>query len=119
MPGRRASFGGGCIGVLLLLAFVFLGGDPAIFLQQAGPGGGQAANGPQIELPADQGLGGGPNAAGDPLKEFAGVVLEDTEVVWTSLFNQLGAKYDPPELVLFSGSIDSACGFATAAVGPF
>ena len=120
MPGRRASLGGGCLGLLLLLAFIFLGGDPAIFLQQAGPGGGQAGGGVQIEAPAEQeGFGGIQNTANDPLMEFAGVVLNDTEVVWTSLFDQLGAAYEKPKLRVFEGSIDSACGFATAAVGPF
>ncbi len=46
-------------------------------------------------------------------------ILADTEDVWTDLFQKMGRKYEYPTLVLFSGKVDSACGMASAAVGPF
>ena len=52
--------------------------------------------------------------------QFVSVVLKDTEDVWNSLFqNQLGATYREPKLVLFTGGVQSGCGNASAAVGPF
>ena len=53
------------------------------------------------------------------LKDFVSVVLADTEDVWGTLFQQMGETYRQPHLVLFEGSVDSACGFANSAVGPF
>ena len=47
------------------------------------------------------------------------VVLADTEDVWGALFQGSGQRYSPPKLVLFSGAVESACGFAEAAMGPF
>ena len=53
------------------------------------------------------------------LAEFVSVVLADTEDTWHALFRNMGKTYDEPKLVLFSGAAQSACGFASAAVGPF
>lgn len=53
------------------------------------------------------------------LADFVSVVLADTEDTWNPLFEQIGRRYQEPNLVLFSGSVRSACGMATAAVGPF
>jgi predicted metalloprotease len=53
------------------------------------------------------------------MQEFVSVVLADTEDTWNELFRQSGADYREPTLVLFSGAVQSACGFAEAAVGPF
>jgi predicted metalloprotease len=53
------------------------------------------------------------------LASFVGVVLADTEDVWNRLFQQQGSQYQEPKLVLFSGQVRSACGFASAASGPF
>jgi len=103
---RGAMVGGGGLLVLLVLAVVF-GVDPSALLQQAGTGtylepGGSVA----------------PDA--DPrLTEFVSVVLGDTEDVWRDLFAEMGRTYEEPELVLFSGRVESACGLAGAAVGPF
>ena len=55
----------------------------------------------------------------DPAYEFIAAILGETEDVWTMLFAARGARYEPPRLVLFSGHVDSACGSASAAVGPF
>jgi len=55
----------------------------------------------------------------DETKEFVGRVLGDTEDTWTRLFERAGREYRPPTLVLFRGAVDSACGRAGSAVGPF
>ena len=55
----------------------------------------------------------------DPAYEFIAAILGETEDVWTAQFAARGARYDPPRLVLFSNYVDSACGSASAAVGPF
>jgi predicted metalloprotease len=59
----------------------------------------------------------------DPQEErmarFTKVILHDTEVVWDDLFRKMGKRYEKPVLVLFSGQVDSACGMADSAVGPF
>jgi uncharacterized protein len=55
----------------------------------------------------------------DPAYEFIAAILGETEDVWTTLFAARGARYEPPRLVLFSDRVNSACGSASAAVGPF
>jgi len=57
--------------------------------------------------------------ARDETKEFIARVLGDTEDTWSAIFRKLGHEYRPPKLVLFRGSVDSACGFASSAVWPF
>jgi predicted metalloprotease len=75
-------------------------------------------------------LGGGAVSSGGPSgtplsaeqkeqAEFVSAVLADTEDTWHKIFGQLGKTYKEPTLVLFSGRVDSACGMASAAVGPF
>jgi hypothetical protein len=94
--------------ILIVLAVVF-GVDPSVLLQQTGSetGTSLAPGGAAIEETDPQ------------LREFVGVVLADTEEVWRDLFRQMGRTYQDPELVLFSGRVQSACGLAGAAVGPF
>ena len=53
------------------------------------------------------------------LVDFVSVILADTEETWTTLFRQKGKKYQEPHLVLFRGSVKSACGMAQSAIGPF
>ncbi len=60
-----------------------------------------------------------PSANEDQLKDFVSVVLADTEDVWGQQFSAMGRTYRDPKLVLFSGSIDSGCGLAQTATGPF
>jgi predicted metalloprotease len=59
------------------------------------------------------------SAGDDQLRDFVSVVLADTEDTWRELFRRMGRRYEEPRLVLFSGAVQSACGFAEAAVGPF
>lgn len=115
---RRRSAGpvavGGGIGVILIALLIgLLGGDPRGFLQQASQQT-QIAS----EAPTD---GEAPplSPAEEQRGQFARVVLADTEDVWNRLFAEQGSKYREPTLVLFSGQVQSACGFAEAASGPF
>jgi uncharacterized protein len=59
------------------------------------------------------------SAAEKELVNFVSVVLADTEETWTTLFRQKGKTYQEPRLVLFRGSVKSACGMAQSAIGPF
>jgi len=109
MTTGRVAVGGG-IGILLIaLVTYLLGGDPQKVLQllqnQQQPGAVENA--------------GPPDPKQEELKSFVGVVLADTEDVWDEQFRKMGKKYEKPILVLFSGQVESACGFADAAVGPF
>jgi len=101
--------GGGLGTVVLIVLALFFGVDPGAILQG---GGGQ----PAVERPADT-----PSAspAADPVRDFVSVVLADTEDTWKELFRRMNREYREPKLVLFSGSVQSACGMAGAAVGPF
>jgi predicted metalloprotease len=76
---------------------------------------------PQNQPGAGPGAGPGalPGGQDDEMKEFVSVVLADTEDVWNEQFRRQGAEYREPTLVLFTGQVQSACGYASAAVGPF
>ena len=106
------AMGGGLGLVVILILIAVLGGDPMAFLQQMDssglPGMEQSAGEPQ-----------GTNPEQDELASFVGVVLADTEDVWNKLFREMGESYQEPKLVLFTGQVRSACGFASAATGPF
>ncbi len=106
--GRRAAGGIGGLGlIVVLLLGWFFGIDVTPFLQAVG--GGQSSA-PRQEITAED----------DQMAQFVSVTLADTEEVWTDIFErQLGRPYDEPELVLFSGTVRSACGGASAATGPF
>jgi hypothetical protein len=59
------------------------------------------------------------SAVRDDTKEFVVRILGDTEDTWKALFGKMGGEYHPPRLVLFRGAVESACGLASSAVGPF
>jgi uncharacterized protein len=104
--GRKAGLGGfGLIAVVVVA--VLLGFDPSQLLQDGS--GDRSAYVPQ----------GPTGAAEEELKDFVSVVLADTEDTWREQFRKLGATYEEPRLVLFSGAVDSACGYAQSAMGPF
>lgn len=103
--------------VYLVLKFVF-GVD---LLQMLNSGGIQPPSGStQIDQPTEP-VGGASstNVTGDAGKEFVGRVLGSTERVWDGIFKQMGKQYVAPNLVLFTGLVQSACGTAQAAMGPF
>jgi predicted metalloprotease len=97
--------GGGAGGLILLVLYMMLGGNPLALLQ--GGSGGRVIG------------GGAAVAPNDPRAELAARVLGDTEEVWSSLFASAGREYREPSMVLFSGGVESACGYAESAVGPF
>jgi len=55
----------------------------------------------------------------DETKEFVARILGDTEDTWSAIFQRMGREYHPPRLVMFKGAVESACGLASSAVGPF
>lgn len=110
--GRRISRGvaGGGIGTIaVVLLALFFGVDPSILLQ-----GVQETNVPQTSSPQSQ-----PSGAEDEMRQFVARVLGSTERTWTQIFQAGGRTYEKPTLVLFSDAVQSACGFAQAASGPF
>ncbi len=125
--GRRVGVGGGLGLIVIVVVALLFGVDPSTLLSEiAGtPGPGyQSDQGYQQNTGTNTGLGTGTGngaATGKPdeMKDFVSVVLADTEDTWTDIFHQIGRSYVPPHLVLFSGSVRSACGYAQAAMGPF
>jgi len=101
--------GGGLGTLLLVLVALYFGIDPSVVLQTTDSGPGVEVT--QAPVP--------PSAAEDELADFVAVVLADTEDTWQAIFQAQGAAYREPRLVLFSGAVESACGFAQSAVGPF
>lgn len=114
MSGKTKAAGGFGIGTILIIIVVALmGGDISEFLG-ASNGGGLAA--PTTNQPASGGLVDN----NDPNAEIVSATLYDTEQYWGKIFPQeYGRRYQEPVLVLFSGQDRSACGFASAATGPF
>ena len=104
----QAWVGGGLLSLLLMLALMFLGMDPVQVARIPGLA-------PQPVQRQQQG-----QQADDKLSQFVKVVLADNEDVWGQLFPKVfGGRYAPPTLVLFTGQVRSACGFASAAAsGP-
>lgn len=100
--------GGGGISTLIVLAVLFIGAraigiDPMEMLTGA----------PTTTTRTER------SAANDEAMQFAKVVLAETEDVWHTIFNAAGLQYEEPRMVVFSGQVQSACGFASAASGPF
>jgi predicted metalloprotease len=108
MGGGGLAIGGGFGTLIIIVLALLFGVDPRALLNQ-----GPADSGPQA--PA----AGPTSPAEDEAAQFSRVVLADTEDVWNQIFRQLGREYHDPRMVLFSGRVDSACGTASSAVGPF
>ena len=119
---RRAGGGLGC-GTMAVIGIVlyFLGVNPMTILGQLGGGLGQGLDTavnqsnprPKIERTSKQ------KRSDDEEKEFVSTILGSTEEIWTGVFKAYGKRYPKPDLVLFSDSVKSACGFASSASGPF
>jgi uncharacterized protein len=101
--------GGGIGTIVLVLVALFFGVDPSVLLQ------GNVPQGNVAEEPSQTRQGGAP----DEGREFVARVLGSTERTWSEIFQRTGREYTPPKLVLFSRAVQSACGFAQAAAGPF
>jgi uncharacterized protein len=106
--GIRIPGGGLGVAALAVVALL-LGVDPRIVLNTVG----QLSSVPQQSSPRSS------NPQDEKTKKFMSVVLADTEDTWGTIFQQMGGRYEDPKLVLFSGQVQSACGFAQAAMGPF
>jgi predicted metalloprotease len=112
--GRTAIVGGGVGTLVLAVVYMLLGGDPRDVLQgiqqqpAAGGPGGDAPAAPYQESPGEA-----------EARRFVAVVLAETEDVWRGEFRQHNAEYVDPHLVLYTGHVESACGAAQSAMGPF
>jgi hypothetical protein len=105
---RGGALGGGALLIVVIYVLV-TGRDPGEFMQDL-----ENTSGSQAQTaPAPR------SAEEDRLADFVSVVLADTEDTWTPLFRELGQEYEKPTLVLFTDSVQSACGQTTAATGPF
>lgn len=109
MRPRTAKIGG--VGIIILIIGALLGVDPRQLLPLVAnaPGGAPAGGGVERELtPAER-----------RTRDFAATILAFTEDVWGEQFQRAGEQYVPPKMVLFSEAVQSGCGVAPAAVGPF
>jgi uncharacterized protein len=104
--GGRLVLGGGIGTVVLVVLYLLLGGDPqALFNSQ------------QAQLPQTAQYDS--QAPRDEASKFVAVVLADTEDAWNEIFREMGREYQEPRLMLFTDMIQSGCGFASGATGPF
>lgn len=111
--GRATGGGGGGLklglgGIVLAVIAYFVGGPELVMSLLSGAG-----SAPQSEAPVE------PGAPSDEAGQFVSHVLGDTEETWTAIFTQAGREYPAPYLSLFSQGINTACGSATSAAGPF
>jgi len=104
--GVRMAAGGGLGMAVLALVVYLLGGDPRVVTSS------------RPAPPPDRATSS-TGTANDPDVVFVKRVLGDTEDTWNAFFQKRGEKYEEPQLVLFRGQVESACGFAQAAMGPF
>ncbi len=105
------GLGGGLIGLVVFFAMTLMGGDP----EQAAKVVDDLNLEPQPQRAANVEF----SAAEQEMARFVGVVLADTEEVWQQLFAAKGAQYREPVMVLYTQRVESACGLASAATGPF
>jgi uncharacterized protein len=103
----RGMVGGGIGTIAIVLVVLLLGGDPTSILQNVQVDN-QTTNSNYTESAQDK-----------ELAQFVSVVLAETENVWHQLFKEEGETYREPKLVLFNGKVQSACGIAGSATGPF
>ncbi|HEX6437176.1 MAG TPA: neutral zinc metallopeptidase [Candidatus Binatia bacterium] len=106
MRMSRGLAGGGIGTIAIVLIGLFFGIDPSVLLQ------GNIDSGPPSQQVPQQG-------ATDEMGQFVSSVLASTERTWGEIFRRNGQEYQEPRLVLFSGAVESACGFAQSASGPF
>jgi len=108
MSKGRMVAGGGIGTIIIFLIVLLLGGDPVKLIDNLQQGSPAAETGQVTSSPEE-----------DAMVQFVSVLLKDTETVWSRIFEESGAEYRQPKLVLFRDEVQSACGFASAASGPF
>jgi uncharacterized protein len=106
--GGKVAVGGGLGTIVVLILALLFGADPSQLLEQMPS---TPSSGVQSSRPV--------SSEEEELKQFVGVVLAKSEDVWQNVFQQTGRQYREPTLVLFTDQVQSACGMAGAAVGPF
>ncbi len=106
-PGGKTTLGCGGLLIVIVLALVF-DQNPLQLLESVNQ-----------SVPQSSETTYTPSAEEEELAGFVSVVLADTEEVWSTVFAERGADYREPTLVLFSGGVQSACGTASSATGPF
>jgi predicted metalloprotease len=99
--------GGALAGIAVVVVVYLIGGPEAV--QTLLEGGGGAPTAEQ----------GSPLTANDEASQFVAAILGSTEDVWSEIFASSGRRYEAPELTLFGGAVQSACGYASTAAGPF
>jgi predicted metalloprotease len=104
--GRKGAIGGGAAVIALVLALL---GAPQEVVQQVLQGGGSSTTVEQVPIDPRQ----------EPMAQRMRKVLGTTEDTWSAIFQQGGRTYRPPTMVMFAEAVDSACGIAGSAVGPF
>ncbi len=122
--GMRRASGGGLSGIIILVILFFVLKSCGINPLDMLAGGGGIGSSPntqtrQTQAPGQTGTRNTSNAREDEQAQFAATILAETEDVWRGIFKASGKTYPEPRLVLFSGQVKSACGFASAASGPF
>ncbi len=115
LSGRGVAVaGGGAVTIIIAIIVTLMGGDPGKVLQNGPLGGGGGGGGASVASFHPR-----KKAEQDQLVKFVKVVLADTEDVWQDQFRKMGKTYRNPTLVLFTGQVQTACGGATSASGPF
>jgi predicted metalloprotease len=112
MPTGRGGGGLGIVGIVIVLGVIwFATGQNPIDVITGGMSGSPSSSSSNWSPPAQ--------ASNDELSQFVGVVVKDTENLWSEVFRENGLTYQPPRVVLFSQTTQSGCGVAQAASGPF
>lgn len=106
---RRAGVGGGFGIIIIIVLALLFGVDPSQLLQPGGP----------LDTGTYESPSGSTSDVDPEMRDFVSAVLGETEDTWRAQFQQMGQTYQDPSLVLFNGAVQSACGFAQSAMGPF
>jgi len=110
ISGGKVAIGGGAIGLIILLINAFMGGDSSQLLNEVQQ---------QMQQSGNQTEAAPLSKADEEMGKFVSVVLADTEDVWHKIFEENGMQYEEPKLVLFRNLVETACGGASSASGPF
>ncbi|MDP4223428.1 MAG: neutral zinc metallopeptidase [Bacteroidota bacterium] len=108
MSTGKIALGGGIGTIVIVIIVLLLGGDPTQLLNSSKENSQTTESGKVVTTPEE-----------DAMANFVSVVLKDTETVWGKIFEQSGRTYHLPVLVMFRDQVQSACGLATSASGPF
>ncbi len=109
--GAKRGLGGGLGIIILAVVAMLFGVNPSFLLNGLSDG--------QVTLPGQGGETGRPLNQDDQAGQFVSAVLGETEATWSEIFARANQDYREPTLVMFEGQVQSACGFASSAAGPF